>query len=160
MNKKSESNNTASDSINYMEICETVIKEAERFGKSFSYKEQDINDMEEILQSFYEYIQQVHSDEKNIWNVAVMWGIYLGQTIIENSNCTSQNEWKWKLEDNLPIIFKNDSYKMNPITKVYKRLLNGPEDNVKSFYDVAIAITNGNFNTSKNIKRNDSHNET
>lgn len=46
-------------------------------------------------------------------------------------------------EDDIPVLKKDGKNQMSPITKVYKRLLNGPEDSVKSFYDVALFIADG-----------------
>ncbi|MCD7990557.1 MAG: hypothetical protein LUK37_01695 [Clostridia bacterium] len=56
-------------------------------------------------------------------------------------------------EDGIPVLMKDGKNQMSPITKVYKRLLNGPEDNVKSFYVVALLIADGRLNLSHGDKK-------
>lgn len=54
--------------------------------------------------------------------------------------------YTWYLKDGLPVL-KNDINEMSPISKTHKRILNGPEDSVRSFCDVAFMIADGKFPT-------------
>ena len=75
--------------------------------------------------------------------IAVSLGIYLGQVMLENK--LSEYGYEWLVDGNEPCLAKNNDYKMFPITKVWKRITNGIEDNIKSFYNIGIAIAEGHF---------------
>ena len=133
----------AEPNLNYQEVCETALKIAENFGKQFSFAEQDIDELEEILETYHQdYLNHVCT-EQEVWNVSVIWGIYLGQVLIEKH--IGAYGYYWKMEDGFPLLVKDGENKMSPITKVQKRILNGMEDNVKSFYNIACAIADGRF---------------
>lgn len=53
--------------------------------------------------------------------------------------------YEWTVDSNEPCLNKDNNNKMFPIAKVWKRIINGTEDSVKSFYDIGIAITEGRF---------------
>lgn len=56
----------------------------------------------------------------------------------------------WGTPDgNLPVLMKDDRNKMSPITKVEKRIVNGEEDSIKAFYDVAVYIAEGRFDQAR-----------
>lgn len=123
--------------------CGGAIKFARQFGKSFSYKSEDIADMEEIL-------EKIHNDYSNnaitaasAERIAVSLGIYLGQVMLENK--LFECGYEWTVDSNEPCLIKDNNNKMFPIAKVWKRIINGTEDNVKSFYDIGIAIAEGRF---------------
>lgn len=72
----------------------------------------------------------------------MIFGVYLGQTLLDTY--LTLRGYFWAVgEDSIPALKKDGKNQMSPITKVYKRLLNGPEDSVKSFYDVALYIADG-----------------
>lgn len=123
--------------------CKGAIKFALQFGKNFSYKSEDITDMEEIL-------EKIHIDYSNnaitaasAERIAVSLGIYLGQVMLENK--LSECGYEWTVDANEPCLIKDNNNKMFPIAKVWKRIVNGKEDSVKSFYDIGIAIAEGRF---------------
>lgn len=123
--------------------CDGAIKFALQFGKSFSYKAEDIDAMEEILEIIHnDYIEKAIKDE-SVEKIAISMGIYLGQVMLENK--LSECGYEWVIDENQPCLAKNDANKMFPVTKVWKRIVNGIEDNVKSFYDIGIAIAEGHF---------------
>ena len=53
------------------------------------------------------------------------------------------DELKERIANGLPVLAKDGRNQMSPITKAEKRIQNGPEDSVKSFYDVAKVIAQG-----------------
>ncbi len=40
-----------------------------------------------------------------------------------------------------------DNNEIYPISKTHKRILNGPEDDVRSFCEIAVMIADGTFST-------------
>ena len=52
----------------------------------------------------------------------------------------------------MPVLKNQAKAQISPVTKAHKRILNGPEDNVKSFCDVAFLLADGKF-PDKNVHR-------
>jgi len=128
--------------------CKTAIEYGKSFGKNLDYSESSIEDVEEILEfyskdlkpgfvkSLLKRVAGKQPTDKQIQSMATIWGVYLGEVIrIHNSsNCN------WFVEnvfgDGEVLHLQIGEIKAFPIDKVMKRLMNGAEDNVVSFYDV------------------------
>lgn len=123
--------------------CEDAINLASKFEKNFSYSPSDIADMDEILKSIHEDYENKKITDKNAELFAIVFGIYLGQVMLDNN--LTELGYKWAIEDTGPCLAKNADNKMYPVSKTLKMIINGVEDSVKSFYDVGIAIASGKF---------------
>lgn len=125
--------------------CEDAVEIASKFGKSFSYKPEDIADMDEILESVHEDYKSRKISDKSAELFAVVFGIYLGQIMLDSS--LAEYGYKWEMDGTEPCLAKDDGNKMYPLTKALKMINNGVEDSVKSFYNVGIAIASGKLKT-------------
>lgn len=132
--------------INYIEIADRAVTYAANHGIVLDFSRNSISKVEEILAVYHQQLSEY--DDKDgqttLWNLAVYFGIYLGETMLRVS--LKDKGYQWYIKDGLPIL-KNDHNEIFPITKVHKRILNGPEDNVKSFCDVGFMIADGAFTT-------------
>ncbi|MEE5993554.1 MAG: hypothetical protein V3G42_09980 [Oscillospiraceae bacterium] len=121
--------------------CEVAMEFAQKFQKYFSYQEKDVDEMEEILGILHQDYQNQELSDETLQKIAVFFGVYLGQIMLDSK--LSECGYVWDGEQ--ICLKKDDKNKMYPVSKVYKRIVNGIEDSVKSFYDVAIAIAEGRF---------------
>ncbi len=121
--------------------CEVAIEFAQNFHKQFSYQEKDIDDMEEILEILHQDYENQELSDETLQKIAVFFGVYLGQIMLENA--LAKYGYVWDGEQ--ICLKKDDKNKMYPVSKVYKRIVNGIEDSVESFYRVAIVIAEGRF---------------
>lgn len=132
--------------INYEEIADRAVEAAGKFDKTLDFSMRSIEDVDSILQSYFEHLEN-YEDEKGadiLWNLAVHFGIYLGETLLRTE--LKEKGYEWYMDDGLPILRNEETnIKMSPITKAHKRLQNGPEDSVKSFCDVALAFARGDL---------------
>ncbi len=142
-----EDNQQIKETIN--NLCGKAIEYAKGFSKSLDFSEASIKDVEEILdyyckdlkrnpiKNFIRRTKKEKPTEKQIWSMATIWGAYIGEVICR----MNPDKCKWVYEDEfgngkfLHIKVENNN-RACPIDKVYKRLKNGPEDNVVSFYDI------------------------
>lgn len=138
--------------INYSEIAERAVAYAKSNNIDLDYSQKSIEDVDYILGCYYEHREEYEGEDgaKALWNVAVHFGIYLGETLLRLH--LRDKGYEWCIDDGLPILKGPDNATGSPITKAHKRILNGPEDSVKSFFDVMIYISNGEFPT-KNVLR-------
>ncbi|WP_052339902.1 hypothetical protein [Gorillibacterium massiliense] len=126
----------------------TAVEYAKSFGKNLDYSESSISDVEMILDyyskelkpGFFKSLVRSITGNRPTANqtqsMAIIWGTYLGEVVrIHNSD-----KCNWYVEnvfgDGEVLHLQIGDIKAFPIDKVYKRLTNGPEDNVVSFYNV------------------------
>ena len=131
--------------INYKEIADRAVSYAKGSGIELDFSEESIEKTDSILQSYYEKLEEYdgESGADTLWNIAVHFGIYLGETILRLR--LEAKGYTWYKKDGIPVLKNDANTEISPITKAHKRILNGPEDSVKSFCDVAFAIANGDF---------------
>ena len=130
-------------------LCQRAIQYGKSFSKNLDYSEGSLKDIEEILDYYHKdlkgsfiknivrKIKKQEPTESQIWSMATIWGAYVGEVMCKNS----QHRCKWVYEDGFgtgPFLHTkvDNNYRACPIDKVYKKLKNGSEDNVASFYDV------------------------
>ena len=94
------------------------------------------------MQYYYVNREREGLTDRELWRLAVIFGIYLGQSLLYNHLIDKGYSWRMG-RDKVSVLDKDDRNQMSPITRVYKRLLNGVEDSVVSFYDISILITDG-----------------
>lgn len=138
--------------MDYKKLCDTAVKYGSAFHKELNFSADSIAELEKILQYYHEEYRENRAADNQLWNLSVVFGVYLGQTLLDTYLTARGYIWA-PGEDSIPVLMKDGKNQMSPITKVYKRLLNGPEDNVKSFYDVALLIADGRLNLSHGDKK-------
>lgn len=119
-------------------MCVTAIEYANEFNKKLDYSENSIADLEEILDWYSKDISVSKPTENQIWSMSITFGAYLGETLLKNGLAEKDFKWGKELSSNIPLLIRNDGAYLTPIDKVYKRLVNGSEDSVISFYKAAI----------------------
>lgn len=131
--------------INYKEIADRTVDYAKKSNIELDFSESSIERVDYILGCYYEHIADYDGKEgqESLWNIAVHFGIYLGETMLRIQ--LKDKGYDWCIDDGIPVLMKDAGNKISPVTKVHKRILNGPEDSVKSFCDVAFLIANGEF---------------
>ncbi|SDA30621.1 hypothetical protein SAMN02910447_03233 [Ruminococcus sp. YE71] len=128
--------------MNIKRICEIAVKEAkELYDTDLDYTPESIDRLDKMLEAAS---QETPLSERRRRSIAVEFGFYLGETMLKNG--MAEAGWEWK-GAKVPMIDLElaSGVKLNPVVKVYRRLCNGEEDEVKSFYNVGIAITKGAF---------------
>ncbi len=130
-------------------LSQKAVQYAKGFSKDLDYSESSLSAVEEILEYYHKDLKGNFTKNvlrklkgevptaSQIWSMATIWGIYMGEVICKNSS----DRCKWVYEDEFGTgavlhIKVDNNNRVYPIDKVFKRLKNGPEDNVLSFYDV------------------------
>ena len=138
--------------INYHEIAEGAASHALKSNITLDYSEKSIAEVESILGTYYDHLAEYDGKDgaDTLWNVAVHYGIYLGETMLRLG--MKEKGFAWYIDDGMPVLKNQAKAQISPVTKAHKRILNGPEDNVKSFCDVAFLLADGKF-PDKNVHR-------
>lgn len=116
----------------------TAIEYALEFDKKLDFSENSIADLEEILDWYAKDLLVSKPTDNQIWSMAVIFGSYLGETLLKNG--LAQKGFVWGVEEssNVPLLLQENGWQITPNDKVYKRLVNGSEDSVVSFYRFAV----------------------
>lgn len=120
--------------MDVQKLTETAVGYALSFEKSFTFIPEDIRELDDILQYYYEESGKSKPTQDQIWSMSLIWGAYLGETMLRNFG--RQLGFEWVMEEDQPVITKTGGGTVAPVSKVFKRLQNGPEDSVLSFYEV------------------------
>ena len=109
------------------ELCTKFIRA--KFGKNADYSEAFLPEVESILQLLHLSMPASKPSEDDIEQFCTMFGSYLGETYRRNRG------GEWGVSDgNTPTLSFGGGYKSFPWARVYKRLINGEEDNVHHWY--------------------------
>jgi len=135
--------------IHYQGIAEQAVAYAAQNNIRLDYSAESFERVDDILEGYYEHLSEYQDENgaKTLWNIAVLFGIYLGETLLRFR--LEAQGYHWRIDEGLPILEKDAGNQMSPITKAHKRILNGPEDSVKSFCEIALLIAKGKFPTKK-----------
>ena len=119
-------------------MCVTAVEYAKEFNKKLDYSETGIADLEEILDLYSKDIAISKPTENQIWSIAIIFGSYLGEALLRNGLSQKGFAWGREASSNVPLLIKDGGSYLAPNDKVYKRLVNGSEDSVVSFYRFAV----------------------
>ncbi len=112
----------------------TAIEYAKTFQKKFDFSERSIGDLEEILDYYAKDLLESRPTENQVWSMSLIFGSYLGEVMLKNGLSKRGYHWGMQNTDNIPLLMADDEKYVTPIDKIYKRLVNGAEDNVVLFY--------------------------
>jgi len=120
--------------------AEDAVDYAKKLKRNLDYSEASIEEIEKICtllysavpRTFFKKLFRKAPSDETILQMSKMLGGYLGEVIIKHYGGS------WDIEDFMnggnTIVLNTGGIKAFPIGKVYKRLTNGPEDNVAHFY--------------------------
>lgn len=118
------------------ELCVRFIEH--KFGKTADYSEAFLPEIESILGLLHLSMPASKPSQDDIQQFCTLFGSYLGETYRRNRG------GEWGVSDgNTPTLSFGGGYKSFPWARVYKRLINGDEDNVHHWYLGMIQYASG-----------------
>ena len=116
----------------------TAVEYGKSFQKNFDFSAKSIGELEEILDYYAEDLLESRPTENQIWSMSLIFGSYLGEVMLKDG--LSKRGYCWGIQDTgtIPLLMAGNEKYITPVDKVYKRLVNGAEDNVISFYQMAM----------------------
>lgn len=118
--------------VHHMKLA---IQIAETMGHTLDFSIESIHRVEEILDN-YANDYASHDDmikplDREVWSIAAIWGTYVGEVMrIELGELCN-----WEAVEG-GYLLDAQGAKASPISKAFKRIVNGPEDNIVSFYEI------------------------
>jgi hypothetical protein len=126
--------------INDMMVAyaQDAVDYATKLGKQLDYSEKSMEAIEDICtilynsipKSFFAKLFGKTPDENSIIHVCKILGAYTGEVIRKHYG----GHWSVEDFDGTTVVLNVGEIKTFPVGKIYKRLKNGPEDNVYHYY--------------------------
>jgi len=110
-----------------------AIECADDFNRNFDFTPGSIKDLEQILDYYSDDIRGNSFEEKEISDLANIFGSYLGQVLLNQRFEKEGYCWAKAKKSNF-LVLKKDRHTISPVEKVYKRLLMGPKENIITYY--------------------------
>lgn len=131
-----------------MDFCfPTVIKLAANYHVTLDFSDESVQGVSELLDIFHERYLNPEIDggqvQQKEYTLAYIFGVYVGEVLIRNYG----GGYDWEDTSFGIALAKDEQNIINPIGKAEKHIINGIEagDDIKGFFDVAIAIIQGKF---------------
>ena len=127
------------------ETADQAVEISEQLGATLDYSVMSIYVLEGILEALSTINAEQSFDEEVLSGMAGTYGVYLGECMLRHGLENAGYSWGEDY-DGEPCLIRDhvpdgmSINKMVPITKVYKRLVNGPEDSVSHFYNMTFAM--------------------
>ena len=81
--KQNDGDENAQVAAYAQKMCFGAVEYAKSFGKNFDFSENSITDLEEILDFYSKDISVSKPTDNQIWSMSIIFGSYLGQTILK-----------------------------------------------------------------------------
>lgn len=124
--------------IKMKSLAERAVEHGKRFNYDFDYKRESIDELEDVLDKYESATKKVNASDEEIWELSLIFGAYLGEVLLRTG--LKHAGFRWKNSDGIPILEKDIKTNVSPVSKVFKRLKNGKEDNIKPFFDIGVCI--------------------
>lgn len=122
-------------------ICQKAVKTAAGLGADFDYSPESISALEGILTGQHELFKQQKLGDIYVWNLSVMFGVYLGQTLLR---CGLEDlGYDWSEHRGVAVLTNGTEDLVNPIGKVGARIRLGQSENVRLFFELVLDAANG-----------------
>lgn len=133
--------------INYREIADVAVAYAKANQIVLDYSKMSIGRVDDILGNYHENLAQYDGEEgeDTLWNIAVHFGIYLGETMAAAG--LKEKGFYWYMDDGIPILRNDANMEISPVTKAHKRILYGPDEDLETFSNVVFSAAEGNLPT-------------
>lgn len=108
--------------INYREIADKVVIYAAESNMELDYSEESIARVDMLLGAYHDRLSDYEGEDgaQTLWNVAIHFGIYLGETMLRLR--LKDAGFAWHVVDGMPVLCK-DKNEISPITKAHKQII-------------------------------------
>jgi hypothetical protein len=103
---------------------------ASEYDTTIDYSPDSVAKVEEILGKIHEQNKSKPLSKDQLVIESLRWGGYIGEVIRRIKPCHWELNSKIGGEGSFPIVFNNEKHETFPVGWCYKRIINGPEDNV------------------------------
>ena len=117
-------------------ICQSAVALARQNGEDFDYTP------ESILAGQNQLFRQGRLTDIYVWNLSVMTGVYLGQTLLYCGLADRGYSWKQD-RDGVPMLADGKGNYVAAVYQVHRRIRGEEDDNVRAFFESVLDAAEG-----------------
>lgn len=123
-------------------LSQKAIELARNLEVELSFKESDIVILSKILDETHRRYFEEGLNDDTAWGLAVVYGAYLGETMLRNGMAAKGFRWS---DDGKAMLVNDDEVALAPIRKTYKHIAFGTEEHIGPLYKLGMAIARDEF---------------
>ncbi len=123
------------------ELAENAVEAAKFFGMDLDYSAASLEGLDSLAQRIYRLGRNQPLPEEILLSVSNLYGAYLGEVLLRSGLDTLGYAWM-KNEEGVVGIGQEDTW-MGPVTKVYKRITQGPYHSLTDFFECTFGLAIG-----------------
>lgn len=130
------------------DLAKTAVRYGQSFNVELDYSKESLVAVEKILYYYSQDMQNCDVEEQptenQLWSMATIWGAYIGEVIRREVGPDFIWTDKEEFGNKTPHVQSTRTdVGTFPIDKVYKRLVNGAEDNIVTYFNVGMEYLTG-----------------
>ena len=124
-----------------VELAEEAVKTAKIWKTDLDYSALSLESVDKLAQRIYRIHRELPVPEDMLLGIANLYGAYLGEVLLR---CGLKDlGFAWTEGEEGEIGIGKEDFWTAPVTKVYKRLTQGPEHDLMNFFEVVFGLAIG-----------------
>ena len=123
------------------ELAENAVEAAKFFGMDLDYSAASLEGLDSLAQRIYRLGRNQPLPEEILLSVSNLYGAYLGEVLLRSGLDTLGFGWVKNEEGEIGI--GKEDFWAAPVSKVYKRITQGPYHDLANFFEVIFGLAVG-----------------
>ena len=124
-----------------VELAEQAVEAAKFWKLDLDYSAESLEGLEWLAQKIYLSDRELSLPENILTGIANLYGAYLGEVLLRCG--LSDLGFSWVKNEEGEIGIGREDFWMAPVTKVYKRITQGPEHSLMVFFECMFGLAIG-----------------
>ena len=124
-----------------LELAEYAVEAAKVWDMDLDYSTESLESVEMLAQKIYRANTMISLPEDILVEVANLYGAYLGEVLLR---CGLKDlDFAWVKNEEGEIVIGKEDFLAAPVTKVYKRITQGPDHDLTDFFEMVFGLAIG-----------------
>lgn len=130
--------------MNYSEVCRQAVKIAKDQGVVFDYSPESITELDKLFLGQANRYRRGETTALYIWNLSVIFGVYLGQSMLYNG--LAEKGFRWVTDDeDIPLLSDGGDNYVSPLRHLYMYARGQQNVNARTLFESVIGILYGEY---------------
>ena len=125
-------------------FAEMAVEMAKFWKMNLDYTAESLEAVDMLCQVIYQINMEQPLPKKNLLGMANFYGAYLGEVLLRSG--LKELDFVWTENEEGVLGIGQEDYWIDPLSKVYKRIIKGPEHGLMNFFEVIYGLVIGAVN--------------
>ncbi len=128
--------------MNYSEICQKAVKIAKDQGVTFDFSPESITELDKLFMGQVKRYRSGKTTEVYLWNLSVIFGVYLGQTMLFNG--LGEKGYKWVVDkEKIPLLSDGGENYVSPLRHLFMYAKGQQDINARTLFESVLDLAFG-----------------